>query len=228
MPWRSAPLSAHLSIMCSCTVPQIETPIWNCGTATHQFSDDNNNICATQWVYHQWNTEWTDNPTRLRMFIPDTGTYPLEWPSQEEPGSGLTTSAPVSDVSAPACTNGVWPLLRPVSVAQKHKPSTMSSSNVQSIDLPTDCTDWRFWTMRQPNGCSTPALKSSVAKQWMEEELTQKEEGSIHLYKALWKHEPVPWQTIFKYSGRAILTSACRWQKQGKKWCAMPVYSPEL
>jgi len=29
-----------------------------------------------------------------------------EWPSQEKPGSGLTASAPVPDVSAPACTNG--------------------------------------------------------------------------------------------------------------------------
>ena len=36
----------------------------------------------------------------------------LEWPSQEEPGSGLTASAPVSDVSALVCTNGVWPHLR--------------------------------------------------------------------------------------------------------------------
>ena len=80
-----------------------------------------------------------------------------EWPSQEEPGSGLTVSAPVSDVSAPACTNGVWRLLRPVSVAHNNKPSTMLSSNVQSIDLPMDCTAWRFWTMRQPNDCSTPA-----------------------------------------------------------------------
>jgi len=29
--------------------------------------------------------------------------------------------------------------LRPVSVAQKNKPSTMLSSNVQSIDLPVGC-----------------------------------------------------------------------------------------
>jgi len=35
----------------------------------------------------------------------------LGWPSQEEPASGLTASAPVSDVSTPACTNGVWPPL---------------------------------------------------------------------------------------------------------------------
>ena len=64
-----------------------------------------------------------------------TATLP-DWPSQEEPGSGLTASEPVSDVSDPACTNGVWPPLRPVSVAQKYKPSTMLSSTVQSIDPP--------------------------------------------------------------------------------------------
>jgi len=102
---------------------------------------------------------------------------PSEWPSQEEPGSSLTASGLVSDVSALACTNGVWPPLRPVrvSVAQ-NKPSTMLSSNVQSIDLPTDYTAWRFWTMRQPNGCSTPTPKSSAAKQWMKELAQTKEE----------------------------------------------------
>ena len=66
------------------------------------------------------------------------------------------------------------PPLRPVSVAQKNKPSTMSSSNVQSIDLPMDCTAWRFWAMRQPNGCSTPSPNSSAAKQWIKEELAHK------------------------------------------------------
>jgi len=47
--------------------------------------------------------------------------------------SGSTASAPVSDVSAPACTNGLWPPLPPVSVAQ-NKPSIMSSSTLQSIE----------------------------------------------------------------------------------------------
>ena len=49
----------------------------------------------------------------------------------------------------------------------------MLSSNVQSIDLPMDCMAWRFWTMRQVNGCSTPAPRSSAAKQWFEQ-LAQK------------------------------------------------------
>ena len=62
-----------------------------------------------------------------------------------------------------------------MSVAQKNKPSTMLSSNVQSIDLHTDCMAWRFWTNRQPNGCSTPAPKSSAAKQWIKELAQTKE-----------------------------------------------------
>jgi len=35
--------------------------------------------------------------------------------------------------------------------------------------------------MRQPNGCSTPAPKSSVAKQWIKEEFaqTKEEEGEF-------------------------------------------------
>jgi len=93
---------------------------------------------------------------------------PPEWPSQE--GSGLTASVPVSDVSA--CTNGVWPPLRPVQVVQKSKPSTMLPSNVQFIDLPMD------WMMRQLNGCSTPAPRSSAAKQWFEQLAQKKEEHS--------------------------------------------------
>jgi len=47
----------------------------------------------------------------------------LERACQEEPGSGLTVSALLSDISAPAFTNGVWPPLRPVSVTQK-KPTS--------------------------------------------------------------------------------------------------------
>jgi len=72
------------------------------------------------------------------QFVTPVHTHP-EGPSQEEPGSGSTASAPVSDVSAHACTNGVWLPLNPVCVVQ-NKPSTMSSSTVQSIDLPTDYT----------------------------------------------------------------------------------------
>ena len=55
-------------------------------------------------------------------------------------------------------------------VAQKST-STMLSSNVQSNDLLMDCTGWQFWTMRQSNGCSTLAPRSSAAKQWFNNSL---------------------------------------------------------
>jgi len=58
--------------------------------------------------------------------------------------------------------NGVWPPLQHASVAHKNKLSTMLSSNVPSIDL-MDCTAWRFWMMRQSNGCSAPAPRSIAA-----------------------------------------------------------------
>ena len=142
------------------------------GQRLTSLSDNNSNICAAQWVDHQWNAEWLDNPTRRRIFIRDTG-IPPEWPSEEQSGSGLTVSALVSDVSTPACTNGVWP---PVGVVQKSKPSTMLSSNVQSTNLPMDCMAWRFWTMKQPNGFSTSPPRSCVAKKWFEQ-LAQKKKS---------------------------------------------------
>jgi len=58
----------------------------------------------------------------------------------------------------------------------EEQPSTLLSFNVQSIDLPMDCMACRFWTMRQSNGCSTPALISSAAKQWFEQ-LDQKKKN---------------------------------------------------
>jgi len=103
------------------------------------FSD--NNIRAAQWADHQWNAEWADNPTKLRTLITDTGTH--------APGMTLPRRAwvrlnrlrtGVGGFRSCLYKWGVWPPLRPVSVAQKNKPSTMLSSNVQSIDLPTDCT----------------------------------------------------------------------------------------
>jgi len=148
---------------------------------THLYSPHNNSSVYLTTTYVR-RSERIFNGMRSGRTTPQDSAFSfqtpvptfLEWPSQEEPGSGLSASAPVLDVSAPACTNGVWPPLRSVSVAQINKLSTMLSSNVQSIDLPMDCTAWRFWTMRQPNGCSTPAPRSSAAKQGIKEELAQK------------------------------------------------------
>jgi len=38
-------------------------------------SSSDNNIRAEQWAHHQWKVKWLDNLTRLRTFIPDTGTH---------------------------------------------------------------------------------------------------------------------------------------------------------
>jgi len=104
--------------------------------------------------------------SRDRSFIP--GTHPPGMTRQEQHGSGLTASAPVSDISALAYTNGAWPLLGLVNVGQRNKQLTMLFFTVLSIDLLMDCTAWRFWMMQQSNGCSTPAPRFSVAKQWFE------------------------------------------------------------
>jgi len=84
---------------------------------------------------------------------------------------------------------GLWPPLRPVSVAQKNKPSTMLSSYVKSIDLPINCMAWRFWTMRQSNGCSTSAPRSSAAKKWLEE-LAQKMNEKVPVRHSVSQHSP--------------------------------------
>jgi len=52
-------------------------------------SFDNNNIRAAQWADHQWNAEWADNSTRLRIFIPDTGT-----PRNDPPKKSLGPNEP--------------------------------------------------------------------------------------------------------------------------------------
>jgi len=103
-------------------------------------SSDKNSIRAVHRADHQWNAEWLDNPTRLRTFIPDTGTYSPATSLPKQRGSGINASARVSGVSAPTWTNGIWSPPQPVSGTQKNKPSTTLFSNVQPIDLPMDCT----------------------------------------------------------------------------------------
>jgi len=164
--WTPALLSAHPSIECSCTAPQIETPICARRTATHQLLWQQQHTCGAV-ADHQWNAEWADNPIRLCTLSPDTGTHP--------PGMTLSRRAWVrlnrlrtvvghfrsclykwGMASSAACECG----------AEEQTVDYVSSS-VQSIDLPMDYTSWGFWTMRQPNGCSTPAPKSRAAKQWI-------------------------------------------------------------
>ena len=109
--WRPAPLSARPSVECGCTVPQIETPICTSRTITHHFSWQQHTCSELSGSPMECGVG--DNPTSLHIFIPDTGTHPPEWPSQEEPGSGLTTSAQVSGVSAHALQIEYGLLCRP-------------------------------------------------------------------------------------------------------------------
>ena len=62
---------------------------------------------------------------------------------------------------------------RLIKILLAERPSTMLFSNVQSTGLPMDRMTWRFWTIRQSNGYSTSAPRSSAAKQWFEQ-LAQK------------------------------------------------------
>jgi len=97
-------------------------------------SSDNDNICVAHWADPQWNGQRLRNPTRLDTFICDTGTHPLgmilpstAWVRFNHLHTGVRRLR--------SCLhNGVWPFLRPVSVVQKNKPSTILSSNV-----PMDC-----------------------------------------------------------------------------------------
>jgi len=109
--WTPAPLSARPSIECKRTAPRIETPICTRRTTSHQFIWQKHTCGAVGGSPMKIGVD--GQPHKIPYFHP-RHRHPStpEWPSQEEPGSGLTGSAPVSDVSAPACTNGVWPPLQ--------------------------------------------------------------------------------------------------------------------
>jgi len=141
-------LTSISPIECKCTAPQIETPICTYRTTSQQFLWQQQHTCSALGG-SPMECGVGSQPHKTLHFHPRRHRHPLplEWPSKEKLGSGLTTSAPASGVSNHPCTNGVWPPLRPVSVALKNKQSTMLSSNVQSIDLCMACTAWRFWTI---------------------------------------------------------------------------------
>ena len=162
--WTPAPLSTRLSIECKCTAPQIETPTCTRRTTYHQFIWQQQRTCGTLGGWPM-ECEVGRLPSKTpHVHLPHTRNDP----PKKKPGSGLT---------AFARTNRVWPPLRPVSVAQKNKPMTKLSFNVQSIDVLMDCTAWQFWTMRESNGCTTPSPRSSADKQWIAR--TQEEQSNL-------------------------------------------------
>ena len=72
--WTSAPLSAH-------PFHQVQMHSTSNRDAhlypfAQQLISSSNNIRVVHWADHQWIAEWADSSTRLRNFIPDTGTHP--------------------------------------------------------------------------------------------------------------------------------------------------------
>jgi len=89
----------------------IETPICTCRTKTHQFIWRQQHKCgALGGSPMAWGAvgELKDSVLLSLTLAP---TLP-EWLLQEQCESALTASAPVPDVPAPACTNGVRPFPR--------------------------------------------------------------------------------------------------------------------
>jgi len=133
-------LHSALTRPSSANARQIETPICT-RRKQHLISSSDNNVRVAHWADNQWKVSgWATLRYSLLLSLTPASAF-LEWLSQEQRGSDLTASAPVS-VSAPACTNGVglWPPLMPVSMPEKNKQPTMLSSNDQSIDHLMDCT----------------------------------------------------------------------------------------
>jgi len=165
MPWNLDTCCTQLSPVCQVGMHGIS----NCDTHLYpplNSSFDNNKSAAlwriTNGMWSGWRTLW--DPVLLS---PTSALTPLEWPCQEQRGSGSSTSTPVSNVSAPAYINGAWPLLQIVSVVQRNRPfankMTMLSFTVQSIDLPIKWMAWQFRMTRQLNDCSAPAQRSTAA-----------------------------------------------------------------
>ena len=101
----------------------------------HIRSSDNSKRSVLLWTDHRWKAEWLDNPTSPR------NRHSTSWNCWV----WLNASAPVLDASAPAFTDGVWSLLRPVSVAQTNnrRPCCLLMSNPSSSS----------WTARPDSSC---------------------------------------------------------------------------
>jgi len=93
-------------------------------------------------------------------------THP-EWPSQEQPGCGLTVSSTgAGHFRSCLCR---WVMSSSAACECDAEEQTVDHVVLQFpiLDRFMDCTAWRFWMIRQSNGCSTAAPISSAAKQWL-------------------------------------------------------------
>jgi len=117
---------AHPSIECKCTAPQIETPICTRRTTTHQFFWEQCTCGALGRSPMEFGMG--RKPHRTPHFHPQ---------HRHPPGMTLPRTAWVRlnrlctgvRCFARVFTNGVWPPLRPVSVAQKNKPLTTEAEH---------------------------------------------------------------------------------------------------
>ena len=97
-------------------------------------------VGAVHWTDHQCKAEWLDNLMRIRTFISDNGTKPLGMTLPRRTWVRLNRLRTGVRRFQSCLHRWVWTLMRPVSVEQKNKPSTLLSSNVKPINLLMDCT----------------------------------------------------------------------------------------
>ena len=82
-------------------------------------------IRASEWTNHKWNTEYCENASRFRVFVPETGARPVEMGLTRVLGLSSTACGLVLGDSIRPCTNGVSLLHCIASVAPLSKPQTM-------------------------------------------------------------------------------------------------------
>jgi len=157
------------------------------------FSDSNNdNIRAAPWVDHQWNAKWLDNPTRLCTLI-NTPATPSRNDSRRTTWVRLNRLRP--GVERFHCCLYRWDMASSRTWECDAEEQTVDHLVLQCpIHRPPHGLHlWRFWTMRQSNGCLTLAARSSAAYQWFEE-LDQKKTKKPR-----------------EFCYRTVLTAACYW-----------------
>ena len=82
-------------------------------------------IRASKWTNHKWKTEYCESASRLRAFVPGTGSRPVGWAYPEQLGLSSTACGLVLGDSIRPCTNGVSLLHRIANVAPLSKRQTM-------------------------------------------------------------------------------------------------------
>ena len=82
-------------------------------------------IRASEWINHKWKTEYCENASRLRGFVPQTGARPVGMGLPRAAWIKLNPCGLMLGDSIRPCTNGVSLLHQIASVAPLSKPQTM-------------------------------------------------------------------------------------------------------